>query len=109
MRFASGIIVLSALVAACLVRAATISENFVTDPRARGWKVFGDTNLFRWNATNQNLEMTWDSSHSNSFFYLPLGTILAKADDFSFSFDLRLRDIRLGISSNKTDTFEIAA
>src|SRR5260221_6239186 len=61
----------------------TISEDFATNPLLRDWSVFGDTNLFRWNATNQNLEVTWDSSRSNSYFHLPLGNILARADDFS--------------------------
>jgi len=87
---------------------AIISADFSRDPRTAGWKTFGDASLFVWNNTNQNLEVTWDSSHSNSFFYLPLGTILAKSDDFNFSFDIRLRDIRLGISAGKTNTFEIA-
>ncbi|HTD65012.1 MAG TPA: hypothetical protein VK846_00580 [Candidatus Limnocylindria bacterium] len=96
------------LVTACCARAATLAELFATAPIARGWKVFGDTNLFRWNATNENLEVTWDSSRSNSFFHLPLGTIVSKSDDFSLAFDLRLSDIAIGTSSNKPDTFEIA-
>ena len=91
-----------------LCRAATLSEQFNTDPRARGWGNSGDTNLFRWNATNQNLEVTWDSSRTNSFFHWPLGTIVTKSDDFSLAFDLRLRDITIGTSSNRPDTFEIA-
>src|SRR5882672_10767691 len=93
---------------ACSTHAAAISETFSTDPLARGWKIFGDTNLFRWNAMNQNLEVTWDSSHTNSFFRLPLGTIVSSNDDFSISFDLRVRDIAIGASSNKPDTFQIA-
>jgi hypothetical protein len=95
------------LVAACVMRAATFTENFSTDPSAR-WKTFGDTSLFRWDSTNQNLEVTWDSSRSNSYFYLPLGTVLARADDLSLSFDLRLNDIAIGTSSNKPYTFQIA-
>ena len=58
-----------------------------------GWQVFGDTNLFQWDSTNQNLDVTWDSSQTNSYFFRPLGTILAKSDDFSLSFDLQLNDI----------------
>src|SRR5438552_10105901 len=88
--------------------AATIAEDFATDPAPRGWRSFGDTSLFHWNAANQNLEATWDSSHTNSFFYLPLGTVLTKSDDFSFSFDVRLRDIRLGNTPGKISEFEIA-
>src|SRR5882762_8859887 len=87
---------------------AIISQDFASDPASGGWRSQGDTSLFRWNSTNQNVEVTWDSSRTNGFFYLPLGTILTKSDDFSFSFDIRLKDIRTGISAGKTDTFEIA-
>ena len=96
------------LTAVCLTHAAVLSENFSTDPRARGWKTFGDTNLFRWNATNQNLEVTWDSSRTNSFFHLPLGTIVSTNDPFSIAFDLRMNDLAIGTSSNKPYTFQIA-
>ena len=96
------------LITASCAGAATISENFSADPRARGWKNFGDTNLVRWNATNQNLDVTWDSSRTNSFFQLPLGTIVSKNDDFAFAFDLRMRDLAIGTSAGKPDTFEIA-
>ena len=71
-------------------RAATISEDFSTNPLQNGWRVFGDTNLFAWNSTNQNLEVTWDSVQPNSYFYHPLGTILAIDDSFSVEFDLQL-------------------
>ena len=67
------------LTAACALHAAVISENFSTNPRARGWKNFGDTNLFRWNATNQNLEVTWDSARTNSFFQLHCGRLFPPA------------------------------
>jgi hypothetical protein len=90
------------------VDAATFSESFSTDPRTLGWRSSGDTNLFFWNATNQNLEVTWDSSRTNSFFHLSLGTILSKSDDFSLAFDLRMSDIAIGVNIDKPDTFEIA-
>src|SRR2546426_306659 len=96
------------LAAALFGRAAAISEDFAANPTQHGWRVFGDASLFHWNATHQNLEVTWDSSHTNSFFYLPLGTVLAKSDDFSFSFDLRLSDIRVGSTLGKSNEFEIA-
>jgi hypothetical protein len=96
------------LVAALPAAAAVLQENFATDPLARGWRTFGDASLFHWNAANQNIEVTWDSSRTNSFFHLPLGTILTKADDFSFGFDVRLSDIRLGVTPGKTNEFEIA-
>jgi len=88
--------------------ASTLSEDFSSDPATRQWRSFGASSLFRWNNASQNLEVTWDSSETNSFFFRPLGTILTKSDDFSFAFDLRLSDLRYGISSGKTDTFEIA-
>jgi hypothetical protein len=87
-------------------RAVTITENFSTDPGADGWKTFGDTNLFHWNSTNQNLEVTWDSSRTNSYFYHPLGTVLARDDDFSLEFDLRLNDI--GPADSYAYSFQIA-
>ena len=95
------------LVASPFAGAATYEEDFSSDPSIRGWQVFGQTNLFRWNVTNQNLEVTWDSSKSNSFFYRPLGTVLSRADNFSVSFNLRLADIAVGVNTNKPDTFQI--
>lgn len=89
-------------------RAADFQETFATDPAGRGWKSHGDATLFRWNPTNQNVEVTWDSSRTNSFFHVPLGTILATNDDFRFSFDLRLADIRVGATPGKSNEFEIA-
>ena len=88
--------------------AVTFSETFSTTPLSNGWKIFGDTNLFQWNSANQNLEVTWDSSKPNSYFHRPLGTILAKDDDFSLAFDLRLSDIAIGADTNKPLTFQIA-
>lgn len=68
-------------------------EGFSTNPTARNWQTFGDANLFHWNATNQNLEVTWDSSKPNSYFYFPLRTVLSKSDDFSLAFDFSLADV----------------
>jgi hypothetical protein len=99
---------LSGLVAASICGAATFTEDFSADPLQDGWQIFGDTNLFYWDSTNQNLAVTWDSSQTNSYFYRPLGTILAKSDDFSLSFDLQLSDIAIGVNPAKTDTFELA-
>src|SRR5260221_14706190 len=96
------------IAAALIGRAAVISDDFARDPLANGWRIFGDSSLFRWSGTSQNLEVTWDSAHSNSFIFIPLRTIVSKSDDFSFSFDLRLRDIQVGATPGKTNTFEIA-
>ena len=96
------------LVFVIATQSAIISEDFASNPYARGWKAVGDTNLFRWNATNQNLEVTWDSSRTNSFFQLPLGTIVSSNDNFSLAFDLRLHDVAVGASPGRPDTFEVA-
>jgi len=84
--------VLLASLAVSAASADIIQENFSHNPAADGWQVFGDTNLFFWNSTNQNLEVTWDSSQPNSYFFHPLGTILAMDDDFSLAFDIRLSE-----------------
>jgi hypothetical protein len=81
------------LVPAMTGKPATVTEDFATNPLAHGWRVYGDTNLFRWDPTNQNLAVTWNSSQTNSYFYQPLGTILAKSDAFSVSFDLQMSKI----------------
>jgi len=83
-------------------------EDFATDPAARGWKTAGDATLFQWNASNQNLEVTWDSARSNSFFCRPLGAQLNRGCDFTFAFDLRLSDITAGATPGKPFTFELA-
>ncbi len=88
-----------------LSSAATFEEDFATDPGARGWRVFGQTNLFSWDATQQNLRVTWDSSQPNSYYYHPLGTILSRTDDFTLEFNLRLSDIA---PLAKVGPFEIA-
>ncbi len=79
-----------------LAGAGTLTEDFATDPAMRGWQTLGDTNLFHWNSTNQNLEVTWDSSQPNSYFYHPLGATLTAGDDFSLAFDLQLSDAEVG-------------
>lgn len=104
--------VLSVLSAALIIpalpgSAATINEAFSSNPFQHGWRTYGDAGLFRWNSTNQNLGVTWDSSRPNSFFYYPLGTILSRSDDFSVAFDLNLTDIGVGVDTNKSGTFSI--
>lgn len=84
------------------------TENFATAPVERSWQAFGVTNLFGWNATNQNLEVTWDSSQANSLFYRPLGTELTMTNDFILEFDLRLADAAIGTTPNKPYTFQLA-
>lgn len=97
-----------ALAAAALPAAAdTLVENFASNPSQTGWQVTGETSLFHWNSTNQVLEVTWDSSKTNTFFAHPLGTILTREDDFSFGFDLLLSDI--GPADEFLWSFELAA
>jgi hypothetical protein len=100
--------ILWGMVAASVGGAATFTENFSADPLQNGWRIFGDTNLFAWDSTNQNLAVTWDSSQTNSYFYKSFGTILARSDDFGISFDLQPADIAIGVNPAKTNTFEIA-
>jgi hypothetical protein len=102
------VLFLAACVAASLAGAATFQEDFSADPLSRGWRVFGNTNLFHWNPADQDFEVTWDSSQTNSYFQFPLGTILGRDDDFSFSLDLRLDDITPGVNPAKPWTFEVA-
>jgi hypothetical protein len=69
------------------------AEDFYANPLANGWQVFGNANLFHWNPTNQNIEVTWDSTNVNSYLYHPLGTVLTRDDAFSLSFDLQVSDV----------------
>lgn len=87
---------------------STLTEDFLANPFSHGWKVAGDTNLFQWNATNKNLSVTWDSAQGNSYFYHPLGTVLARDTDFALAFDLRLDQIGAGPDTNKASSFPIS-
>ena len=87
--------------------ATIITENFSADPLQNSWQVFGDTNLFQWDSTNQNLAVTWDSSQTNSYFYHPLGVTVTRNDDFSIAFDLRLNDIASGVEPGKTGPMQL--
>src|SRR5690348_13675166 len=102
-----GLLIVWGLVAASVSGAATIVEDFSTDPLQQGWKTFGNTNLFQWDSTNQDLAVTWDSSQTNSYFYHPLGTIVARDDNFTIDFDLLLNDIMSGNEPGKTSPLSI--
>ncbi len=86
---------LAGVMAVSSVRAGTFTENFSANPLSDGWQMFGDTNLFQWDCTNQVLDITWDSSQPNSYFYHPLGTVLTRHDDFTLAFDLQLNDVEV--------------
>lgn len=88
--------------------AAVWTEDFASDPAARGWAVHGEASLFEWSAVGGHLEATWDSGRTNSLFHHPLDTTLTKRDDFSLAFDLRLTEILGGARPGKPGPFEIA-
>lgn len=96
------------LVACTVSRATTVAEVFAAAPLAQNWIATGNTNLFHWNAANQNLEVTWDSSQSNSYFCHAFGTSLTKGSDFMLGFDLRLNDIIGGVNPNKPFPFQVS-
>jgi len=101
------VLALAGLSVVCASRAVTIVEDFSTNPQAKGWQVLGDTNLFTWNSTNGNLAVTWDSSHTNSYFCHPLNVTLTRYDDFALEFDLRLSAIASGVEPGKTGPLQI--
>jgi hypothetical protein len=94
--------------AAPFAGAASLEEDFSSDPAGNGWRVLGHSNLFQWNASAHNLGVTWDSSQPNSAFYHPLGTILNRNDDFGLVLGLRLDSIAGGVNPDKPSTFELA-
>ncbi len=83
-------------------------EDFSIAPASRGWIVVGREDLFHWDASEQHLRVTWDSSEPNSYFYRPLGGTLTSADDFGCAFDLRLDDYAAGVRPGKPFAFPIA-
>lgn len=84
------------LLAVSSMRAMTITENFTNNPAQDGWQVYGDTNLFTWDSTNDVMDVTWDSTQPNSYFYLPLCRTLTITDSFTVSFNIQLNDISYG-------------
>jgi hypothetical protein len=86
----------------------TITQDFSTNPLATGWEFHGDTNLFVWDAVNENLRVTWDSSKSNSYLRVPLPRTVTSEEDFAFSAELLLRDINIGVRPGYPGTFQIA-
>jgi hypothetical protein len=88
------------------VEATIVMEDFSNNPANDGWQIFGTTNLFAWNATNQDLQVTWDSRQPNSYFYHPLGTVMTSNDAFSVSFDLLLTDANT--NSDGTNALQLA-
>lgn len=87
--------------------AVSFTEKFAADPSLDGWQIFGQTNLFQWDSTNRRLNITWDSTQTNSFFYHPLGMTVTRNDDFSIAFDLQLSDIASGVEPGKTGPMQL--
>jgi hypothetical protein len=98
--FCISLLFLFCLLAAASARAMIFTENFTNNPAQDGWQVFGDTDLFAWDSTNDVMDVTWDSTQPNSYFYHPLGTTLTIADGFTVSFNIQMNDI-----SYETDPF----
>jgi hypothetical protein len=82
--------VLAAGMAALSSTAAALTESFTNNPSLDGWQIYGNSSLFQWDSTNMDLDVTWDSSQSNSYFYHPLGVTLTRNADFTIAFDLEL-------------------
>lgn len=87
------LVALSAVIVTAQLSAATFINKFQTDPLTAGWQIYGDTNLFTWDSTNENMRVTWDSSQTNSYFHYPLGTTLTRSNGFLLAFDLNITDM----------------
>lgn len=88
--------------------AMTMTENFASDPSLDGWQTFGNPDLFQWDSVNQDLDVTWNSTNVNSYFYHPLGVTLTSASNFMFAVDFELQDIAFGTTPNKPQPFQVA-
>ncbi len=91
------------------VPAEKFVEDFASDPLVDGrWQVHGEPSLFEWNSAMERLEVTWDSSHPNSFLYLPLDQTLNKEHSFTLRFTLELDQLEIGVDPEKKFTFPMA-
>lgn len=93
---------------ATATHAGTLVDDFSIEPASNGWSVYGDGTLFRWDEARGALQVTWDSSRTNSYLAHPLGTFVRKTDDFALEFDLQLEEIAVGTTAGKPYTFQIA-
>ena len=85
-----------------------VVEDFKSNPLDRGWRQVGDPTLFEWKPNDGGLHVTWDSERPNSYYRLPLGTVLNRYDSFSLRFVLRLEDVAAGVLPQKPSTFALA-
>jgi hypothetical protein len=102
------LVILIGLLTVCTSRATVIMERFTNDPAMDGWQVYGDTNLFQWDSTNLNLDVTWDSTQTNSYFFHYLDKAYSKTNDFVLTFDINMSDMTVGVTANEPYSFEIA-
>ena len=80
-------------------------EEFSSDPLAGGWRIHGNSAGFAWDEATGRLQVVWDSTRPNAFFYRPLGTVLARDDSFEFGCALGLDEIR---TASGGGTFQLA-
>lgn len=90
------------------IAAAQWTEDFATNPLARGWHVTGDTNRFTWNATEQRVDVTWDTASPHSFWAYPLPQSLTAADAFTLAWDLQLNDAEGGVREGRPGAMQVA-
>jgi hypothetical protein len=102
---AFAIIVITA--APSFAASTTVTEDFSSGPTTRAWEIHNDASLFVWNSTSENLEVTWDSSKTNSYFRLPL-IPFSSENDFSASLDLEMHHIQIGATPGRPSTFQFA-
>ena len=88
--------------------ATTIEEDFSSTPLERGWQISGNHSFIQWNQKAQCMDIMWNSSQTNSFFFYPLKVILTKQENFGFEFDLQVYEAIAGTSPQKPFTFELA-
>lgn len=90
------------------IHGAEWHEDFSRAPADNGWATFGEADLFNWDADREALRVTWDSAQPNSYLWRPLGTVLSRADDFGFGFEIELDHVAVGGNPAKPHTFELA-
>jgi hypothetical protein len=83
-------------------------EDFSADPLLKGWKLYGEEALFKWDSASKSLHITWDSERPNSFCYRPLGLVLTETDAFALTFDITLDEVKAGHRDGQPYTFEVA-
>jgi hypothetical protein len=89
-------------------RGRELFEDFASAPGARGWNVYGEAELFNWDGEGEALQVTWDSSKTNSYFYYNLPFYLTRKDSFGVELNLTLGDIQHGTTPGKPYTFQLA-